>query len=354
MATDIQQQLDAILKQRILIWDGAMGTMIQGYNLTEEDYRGERFADHPCQLSGNSDILCLTRPDVIEEIHRAFLDAGADIIETNTFSAQAISQADYEVAELSYEINVAAAQVARRAADAFSQETPEKPRFVAGSIGPTNVSLSLSPDVDNPGFRTLTFDTLKDAYKEQARGLVDGGVDFLLPETTFDTLNLKACIVAIEELFDDIGRRLPVVLSLTITDRSGRTLSGQTLDAAWTSIAHAKPFAVGLNCALGASEMRPYVEELASIAPVYVSCYPNAGLPNEMGEYDLGCRRYETAAVGDEFAEQGWVNIVPAAAAAPRPEHIRRHCRGRPRSWRPTRVLPEVRTVHPATPASSR
>ena len=320
MAKSTQHILESHLAERILIFDGAMGTMIQGYSLSEADFRGERFADHGQQVAGNNDVLSLTRPDVIEEIHRAFLEAGADIIETNTFSAQAISQADYGMQHLVHELNVASAQIARRAADDYSRRDAQRPRFVAGSMGPTNAALSLSPEVDNPGYRTLTFDTLKEAYKEQARGLVEGGVDFLLPETTFDTLNLKACIVAIEELFEELGRRLPVVLSLTITDRSGRTLSGQTLDAAWISIAHAKPFAVGLNCALGATDMRPYIEELATIAPVYVSCYPNAGLPNAFGEYEE--QPAQTAAVLKEFAAAGWLNIAGGCCGT-RPEHIR-------------------------------
>ncbi len=320
MADSTHQTLERLLAERILIFDGAMGTMIQGYSLDESDFRGERFADHGQQVAGNNDALSLTRPDVIEDIHRAFLEAGADIIETNTFSAQRISQADYGMEHLVHELNVASAQIARRAADDFSRRNPQKPRFVAGSIGPTNAALSLSPDVDNPGYRTLTFDYLKDAYKEQARGLVEGGVDLLLPETTFDTLNLKACIVALEELFEELGRRLPVVLSLTITDRSGRTLSGQTLDAAWISIAHAKPFAVGLNCALGAADMRPYVEELSAIAPVYVSCYPNAGLPNAFGEYEEQPK--DTAGFLREFAEAGWLNIAGGCCGT-RPEHIR-------------------------------
>ena len=319
MATTLET-LDQILRQRILIFDGAMGTMIQGYGLEEEDFRGERFADHEGQLKGNNDLLSLTRPDVIEAIHRAFLDAGADIVETNTFNAQAISQADYDCQHLVHELNVESARIARRAADDFTRQNPDRPRFVAGSMGPTNRTLSISPDIDNPGLRVVDFDTMKMAYKDQARGLIEGGVDLLLPETTFDTLNLKAAIVAIEELFDQLGRRLPVILSLTVTDKSGRTLSGQTLDAAWLAIAHARPFAVGLNCALGAREMRPHVEELAAIAPVYMSCYPNAGLPNAFGEYDE--RPEETAAILDDFARQGWLNLAGGCCGT-RPEHIR-------------------------------
>ena len=320
MKTPKQIVLEKLLKERILIFDGAMGTMIQGYDLTEEDYRGERFANHDMAQKGNNDLLSLTRPQVIEEIHRAFLEAGADIVETNTFNAQAISQADYGTEDLVHEMNVVAAQIARRAADAISAETPDKPRFVAGSMGPTNRTLSLSPDVEDPSFRAVTFAQIKNAYKDQARGLVEGGVDFLLPETTFDTLNLKAAIVALEELFEELGRRVPVMLSLTITDQSGRTLSGQTLDAAWTSIAHAEPLAVGLNCALGATQMRPYVEELAEIAPVPVACYPNAGLPNAFGEYDETPET--TAGILDEFAREGWLNLAGGCCGT-RPEHIR-------------------------------
>ncbi|RMH20253.1 MAG: methionine synthase [Acidobacteria bacterium] len=320
MATASEETLRRLLRQRILIMDGAMGTMIQGYGLSEEDYRGQRFREHPGQLKGNNDLLSLTQPAVIEEIHRAFLDAGADLIETNTFNAQAISQADYGMADLVYEMNLAAARIARRAADDASRRDPSKPRFVAGSIGPTNRTLSISPDVEDPGKRALTFDQLKAAYKEQARGLVDGGVDVLLPETTFDTLNLKAAIVALEELFEERGERLPLMLSLTITDQSGRTLSGQTLDAAWVSIAHARPLTVGLNCALGARQMRPYVEELARIAPVFVHCYPNAGLPNAFGDYDEDPET--TAGVLAEFAREGWLNVAGGCCGT-RPEHVR-------------------------------
>jgi len=312
--------LEKLFRQRILIFDGAMGTMIQGYGLSEDDFRGDRFADHPGQLQGNNDLLSLTRPEVIEEIHRSFLEAGADLIETNTFSAQAISQADYGMEELSHELNVASARIARRAADDFTAQNPGKPRFVAGSIGPTNRTLSISPKVEDPGYRAITFDQLKEAYKTQARGLVEGGVDLLLPETTFDTLNLKAAIVAIEELFEELGRRLPVILSLTITDQSGRTLSGQTVEAAWVSVAHARPLAVGLNCALGAQQMRPFVEELATIAPVFVSCYPNAGLPNAFGEYEE--KPEETAAVLAEFAREGWLNLAGGCCGTT-PDHIR-------------------------------
>jgi len=316
--TTTQATLERLLAQRILILDGAMGTMVQRYRLAEDDYRGDRFADHPCQLKGNADVLSLTRPDVVEEIHAAYFEAGADLVETNTFSAQAVSQADYRTEHLVYEMNVASARLARRAAERFA--TPERPRFVAGSMGPMNRTLSISPDVDNPALRTHTFLQVKDAYKEQARGLLDGGVDVLLPETTFDTLNLKAAIYALEELFDERGERVPVMLSLTITDQSGRTLSGQTLEAAWVAVAHARPLSVGLNCALGARQMRPFVEALSQAAPIYLSCYPNAGLPNAFGEYDE--RPETTAAILREFAEEGWLNMAGGCCGTT-PDHVR-------------------------------
>jgi len=308
--------LDA-LKRRILIIDGAMGTMIQRYRLEDADYRGTRFADHPRDLKGNNDLLCLTRPEIIEEIHRQYLEAGADLIETNTFNAQAISMADYALESLSYEINVAAAQIAKRAAAAYS--TSERPRFVAGAIGPTNRTASLSPDVNNPAFRGVTFDELVDAYYEQVRGLVDGGVDVLLPETTFDTLNLKAALFAIEKYFDDRGVRLPVMISVTITDASGRTLSGQTVEAFWNSVSHANIISVGINCALGAKEMRPHVEELSTIAPVYMTCYPNAGLPNALGEYDETPQSMATLL--RDFADNNWLNMVGGCCGTT-PDHI--------------------------------
>jgi 5-methyltetrahydrofolate--homocysteine methyltransferase len=306
------------LQRRILILDGAMGTMIQRYKLDEAAYRGTRFAAHPRDLKGAADVLSLTQPHVIEEIHHAYLEAGADIIETNTFNAQAISMADYGLEPQVYEMNVAATQLARRAADAYSSD--EQPRFVAGSIGPTNRTTSLSPDVNNPAFRAVTFDALVDAYFEQARGLVDGGVDILLPETTFDTLNLKAALFAIEKLFDERGVSLPVIASITITDASGRTLSGQTVEACWNSISHAPLLAVGINCALGAREMRPYIEELARIAPIFISCYPNAGLPNPLGEYDETPESMSTLL--RDFAENNWLNIVGGCCGTT-PDHIR-------------------------------
>jgi 5-methyltetrahydrofolate--homocysteine methyltransferase len=312
--------LEQLLSQRILVLDGAMGTTIQRYRLAEEDFRGDRLRDHPRPLQGNLDVVTLSRPELIGKIHRAFLDAGADIIETNTFNANRVSQADYGLEDRVYELNRAAAELAKRIAAEYTRRDPQRPRFVAGSIGPTNKTLSISPDVNRPAFRALSFRELKDAYAEQVRGLLDGGVDLLLPETSFDTLNLKAAIYAIEEVFEERGVRLPVMLSITIADRSGRTLSGQTLEACWISIAHANPLLVALNCALGAEQMRPHVEELASIAPCFVGCYPNAGLPNAFGEYDE--TPDHTARVLREFAEAGWVNLVGGCCGTT-PEHIR-------------------------------
>ncbi|HEX2123318.1 MAG TPA: methionine synthase [Thermoanaerobaculia bacterium] len=315
---DRSEELRRILTRRILVLDGAMGTMIQRYRLEEADYRGTRFAGHPRDLKGAADVLCLTRPEVIEQIHREYLEAGSDIIETNTFNAQAISMADYGLEPHVYDINVAAAQLARKACDAFS--TPERPRFVAGSLGPTNRTASLSPDVNNAGLRTVTFDELVDAYYEQTRGLVDGGVDILMPETTFDTLNVKAALFAIEKYFADTGNVLPVIASITITDASGRTLSGQTVEACWNSISHAPLLAVGINCALGAEDMRPHVEELSSLAHVFISCYPNAGLPNALGGYDETPQMM--AAVLRDYAENGWLNLVGGCCGTG-PDHIR-------------------------------
>jgi 5-methyltetrahydrofolate--homocysteine methyltransferase len=306
------------LHERILIIDGAMGTMIQRYKLEESGFRGAQFANHPRDLKGANDLLSLTQPQIIEEIHRAYLDAGADIIETNTFNAQAISMADYGLESHCYEMNLASARIARKAADAFS--TNDRPRFVAGAMGPTNRTASLSPDVNNPAFRSVTFDELVAAYYEEVRGLVDGGVDILLPETTFDTLNLKAALFAIQKFFDDTGKRLPVMASITITDASGRTLSGQTVEASWNSISHAPLLTVGINCALGAKEMRPHIEELARIAPVYIHCYPNAGLPNALGEYDETPQ--SMSALLRDFAENNWLNVVGGCCGTT-PDHIR-------------------------------
>ncbi len=316
---DLTEELSVALRDRILVMDGAMGTMIQRFDLTEEDYRGERFADWGQDLKGNADLLSLTRPDVIRSIHREYLDAGADIVETNTFNAQRISQSDYAMSELSYEMNVESARLARLECDAVTAQTPDRPRYVAGAMGPTNTTASISPDVNDPGKRNITFDELVDAYLEQANGLVDGGADLLLVETIFDTLNAKAAIFALETLFEDRGRRWPVVISGTITDASGRTLSGQVTEAFWNSVRHARPLAVGLNCALGASDMRPYVAELSRIADCFVSCYPNAGLPNAFGEYDEAPE--QTAEVLEEFANSGLVNLLGGCCGTT-PAHV--------------------------------
>ena len=313
-------RLHALLSTRILLLDGAMGTMIQRHRLNEEDFRGDRFRGHAHDLKGNGDVLILTRPDVIGGVHREYLAAGADIIETNTFSSTAIAQADYGLDALVYELNVEGARLARAAADDWSARTPDRPRFVAGAMGPTNRTLSISPDVDNPAARAVTFDQVRDAYREQVRGLIDGGADLLLLETIFDTLNAKAAIAAVLEVFEERGVELPLMLSATITDRSGRTLSGQMLDAFYVSVRHARPFSVGLNCALGAEQMRPYLAELARIADCHVTCYPNAGLPNAFGEYDE--LPPDTARLLRDFAESGFVNILGGCCGTT-PDHIR-------------------------------
>jgi 5-methyltetrahydrofolate--homocysteine methyltransferase len=310
------QDIRKALEDRILIIDGAMGTMIQQYKLAEEDYRGERFKNWPSDLKGNNDLLSITQPAIISEIHKKYLDAGADIIETNTFSSTAIAMADYNMQSLAYELNVAAANCAKEAI-----RLSRKTAWIAGAIGPLNKTLSLSPDVNNPGFRAVTFNEVLDAYYEQVKGLVDGGVDLLLIETIFDTLNAKAAIFAIKKYFRDTNKEsLPVMISGTITDASGRTLSGQTLEAFYTSIAHAKPLSVGLNCALGAKEMRPHIAELSQIAGCYVSAYPNAGLPNAMGEYDE--EPHQTAHFLEDWAREGFVNIVGGCCGTT-PDHIR-------------------------------
>ncbi len=307
------------LRQRILVLDGAMGTMVQALKLGEEGMRGTRFADHHADLRNCTDILCLTQPKAIQKIHRQFLDAGADIIETNTFNATSVSMDDFDLAHLVREINVEAAKCARAAVDEYMAAHPGEVKFVSGSIGPTTKTTSMSPDVENPGYRAVQFDEMAEAYYEQVEALVDGGVDILFPETTFDTLNLKACLFSIEKFFDDRGIRLPVMISVTITDASGRTLSGQTIEAFWNSIAHANPTSVGLNCALGAELMRPYLSELGKISPVHISCHPNAGLPNEFGGYDETPQ--DMADVLAEFATQGWLNIVGGCCGTG-PEHI--------------------------------
>ncbi|MBV4356610.1 homocysteine S-methyltransferase family protein [Pinibacter aurantiacus] len=332
---DIRKELE----NRILVIDGAMGTMIQRHKLTEEDYRGDRFKDWHSDVKGNNDLLSITRPDVIIGIHKEYLKAGADIIETNTFSSTVIAQADYDMQALAYELNVASAQCARKAIEEYKAETGDTaPKFVAGAIGPLNKTLSLSPDVNNPGYRAVTFDEVAEAYTEQIRGLVDGGVDVILIETIFDTLNAKGAIFAAKKFFrENKLPELPIMISGTITDASGRTLSGQTLEAFYISVAHANPLSVGLNCALGASEMRPHIEELSQIASCYVSAYPNAGLPNAMGEYDE--QPHETAHFLEDWAKEGFVNIVGGCCGTT-PDHIK-HIADNVRKMKP-RELPVV------------
>jgi 5-methyltetrahydrofolate--homocysteine methyltransferase len=311
--------LKAAAGKRILIIDGAMGTMIQSYKFDEAAFRGKRFAAHSKLVQGNNDLLVLTKPEAIAEIHAGYLAAGADIISSNTFNCQRISLADYGMEGLSYEMNLAAAKLARDAADAATCKTPEKPRFVAGALGPTNRTASISPDVNNPGFRNVAFDELVEAYAEQARGLIEGDVDLLLIETVFDTLNAKAAGFAVFQVFDELGVELPLIVSGTITDRSGRTLSGQTPEAFFFSIRHLRPFAVGLNCALGAELMRPYLAEIAAVADTLVIAYPNAGLPNAMGEYDEG--PHDMACQIEPWAKDGLLNIVGGCCGST-PEHI--------------------------------
>ena len=318
--------LKKLLEEKILILDGAMGTMIQRYKLGEADYRGERFKDWHLDVKGNNDLLSLTQPQIIKQIHKEYLAAGASIIETNTFSAQVVSMADYEMQSLAYELNVASARLAKEAVAEYAAEQgiDAAQLFVAGAIGPMNRTLSLSPDVNQPGYRAVTFDEVAGAYYEQIKGLVDGGADILLVETIFDTLNAKAAIYAINKYFEEQGwmedeQKLPVMISGTITDASGRTLSGQVLEAFYISVMHADPVSIGLNCALGARQMRPHIEELAGIAACHVSAYPNAGLPNAMGEYDETPE--ETAAIVGEFAANGWLNIVGGCCGTT-PDHI--------------------------------
>jgi 5-methyltetrahydrofolate--homocysteine methyltransferase len=312
------EALRALFLSRIAILDGAMGTMIQEHQLTEADFRGDRFQHHPHDLRGNNDLLSLTRPDLIEAIHRSYFEAGADLVETNTFNATAISQADYKMEPVVTELNLAAAQLARRAANQSAAKLG-RPCFVAGALGPTNRTASMSPDVNRPEFRAVTFDGLVAAYLEQARALAAGGVDALIVETIFDTLNAKAALFALELLFEETSVRLPVMISVTITDASGRTLSGQTIGAFYNSIRHARPFSVGINCALGGAQMRPYLEELAGLADCFVSCYPNAGLPNAFGGYDESPD--DMAAVLGDFAAQGWLNLVGGCCGST-PAHI--------------------------------
>jgi 5-methyltetrahydrofolate--homocysteine methyltransferase len=314
------QALPAILQQRIMVLDGAMGTMIQRFKLSEAQYRGERFQDHPSDVKGNNELLSLTRPDVIGSIHEGYLAAGADMVETNTFGATRIAQEDYGMAELAFEMNLKSAQLARAACDKFS--TPEQPRFVLGALGPTPKTASISPDVNDPGARNVTFEELRASYYEQVDALVQGGADALLVETIFDTLNAKAALFAIDEYFEASGECLPIIISGTVTDASGRILSGQTVTAFWHSVRHAQPLAVGLNCALGAALMRPYIQELNRAAPeTFISCYPNAGLPNPMSETGFDETPEVTSRLIQEFAEQGLVNIVGGCCGTT-PEHI--------------------------------
>ena len=331
MQADRSTELSKLLAQRVLVLDGAMGTMIQRHGLQEADYRGARFADHPHDLKGNNDLLVLTRPDIIGGIHREYLEAGADILETCTFNSTAVSQADYKLEPLVYELNYQGANLARQLCDEFTAANPAKPRFVAGVLGPTSRTASISPDVNDPGFRNVTFDALVTDYLEAIKGLVEGGADILLVETVFDTLNAKAALFAIEQFFDNVGRRWPVMISGTITDASGRTLSGQTAEAFWNSLNHIQPLSFGLNCALGAKELRQYVEELSRICDCYISAHPNAGLPNAFGGYD------ETAdMLADEiesWAQAGIVNIVGGCCGTS-PDHIRA-------------IAQRVATVHP-------
>lgn len=314
--------LEKLANERILIIDGAMGTMIQKRKPTEETYRGERFKDWKQDVKGNNDLLVLSQPDMIREIHEQYLAAGADIIETNTFNAQVVSMADYGMGtdEFCYELNVTAAKLARAAADAWTKKTPDKPRFVAGAVGPTNRTASISPKVSDPGFRNIDFDTLRLAYKTQVAGLIDGGCDIILIETIFDTLNAKAAGFATLEVFDEKGVRLPIMISGTITDASGRTLTGQTAEAFWYSLRHLRPFSVGLNCALGAEKMRPYLADLSHVAGVRISAYPNAGLPNAMGEYDE--TPHDMACQIEPWAKDGMLNIVGGCCGST-PDHIK-------------------------------
>ncbi len=314
--------LEQLLRERIVILDGAMGTTIQQYRLDEAAYRGERFANHPSDLKGNNDLLCLTRPQVVEEVHTAYLEAGADLIETNTFNATTLSQADYGLEPLAYELNTAAAAIARRAADKVAAKDGRR-RFVAGAIGPLSKTLSISRDVNDPGARDVTFDQVREAYAEQVQGLLDGGVDVLLVETIFDTLNAKTALFAIQEHFDNHpGSQVPIMVSGTITDLSGRTLTGQTVEAFYTSVSHAPLLSIGLNCALGPKEMRPYIEELSRIAPIYVSCYPNAGLPEPLSPTGFPETPETLAPQIREWAAQGWLNIVGGCCGTT-PAHIK-------------------------------
>jgi len=322
MQPDRTAELAALLEKRILVLDGAMGTMIQSYKLGEAEYRGARFVGHSHDVKGDNDLLVLTQPDVIRAIHNAYLEAGADVISSNTFNATSIAQADYRLEGRVREINLAAAKLARECADAWTARTPDKPRFVAGALGPTNRTASISPDVNDPGARNVRYEELVASYGEAIESLAEGGADLFLVETIFDTLNGKAALFALESYFDRIGRRFPVIVSGTITDASGRTLSGQTTEAFWNSVRHVRPLAVGINCSLGAALMRPYIEELARVAETYISCYPNAGLPNPMAETGYDETPAQTARLIEDFARSGFVNLVGGCCGTT-PAHIR-------------------------------
>lgn len=312
--------LRQLLRQRILVLDGAMGTMIQAEKLQEADFRGERFADHPSDLSGNNDLLTLSRPDIIRKIHLAYLNAGADIVETNTFNSTAVSQSDYGLQAIVRELNYEAARLARECCDEVSRENPDRPRFVAGVVGPTSRTASLSPDVNDPGYRNTDFDALVADYQVAVEGLINGGADILLIETIFDTLNAKAAVFAAQSTMEKLGLELPIMISGTITDASGRTLSGQTVEAFWNALSHARPLSIGFNCALGAEQLRPHIEEISGLAETFVSAHPNAGLPNEFGEYDQSAR--EMAAIVEEFAASGFLNIIGGCCGST-PQHIK-------------------------------
>src|SRR5688572_3472873 len=314
-------KIEDILRERILVLDGAMGTMIQRHKLEEEDFRGERLKDHPHPLKGNNDLLSITRPDIIKDIHRQYFEAGSDIIETNTFGSTWVAQADYHLESMVYEINYEAAKIAKEVAQEFTAKEPDKPRFVAGSMGPTTKLASMSPDVNNPGYRAITFDQLVNAFKEQAKGLIDGGVDTLLLETITDTLNVKAALFGIQELFEETGKPIPVMVSGTITDASGRILSGQTAEAFLISVSHVPLLSIGLNCALGASALRPYLQVLNERSPFFVSAHPNAGLPNEFGHYDQ--TPDQMAAEVEEYLKEGLINSVGGCCGST-PDHIRK------------------------------
>lgn len=326
------------LQKRILVLDGAMGTMLQAYKFTEADFRGERFKDFPYPLKGNNDLLSITQPQAIAEVHAKYLEAGADIIETNTFSGTTIAMADYHLEDIVYELNYESAKIARKVADEFTSKTPDKPRFVAGAMGPTNKTASMSPNVNDPGFRAITFDELRIAYKQQAEGLIDGGCDVLLVETVFDTLNAKAALFAIEEVKEERNRNIPVMVSGTITDASGRTLSGQTAEAFLISISHVPLLSVGFNCALGADQLFPYVKRVAEKSPFFISAYPNAGLPNHFGEYDQSAG--EMQKLIKIYLEEGVVNIIGGCCGTT-PEHIKRIA-DMAKNYQPRKILVEV------------